>query len=40
VALWWLDHPEVSPEVPLQVLSRMVGGLIGVGRLDTDTEVS
>lgn len=30
VALWWLEHPEVPREVLVQVLVRLVEGLIGI----------
>lgn len=29
VALWWFDHPDVRPEVPVEALSRFTAGLIG-----------
>lgn len=29
VALWWLDHPEASREVPASALLRLAEGLIG-----------
>lgn len=29
VALWWLEHPEVSRDVPARTLLHMVEGLIG-----------
>lgn len=39
VALWWLDHPEAPPDVPLRVLSNMIGGLIDVSRPDAGVGV-
>jgi hypothetical protein len=33
MALWWIEHPEVSREVPVGLIVRMAEGLVGI----TDT---
>jgi AcrR family transcriptional regulator len=36
MALWWIEHPEVPPEVPVRLIVRMAEGLIGVADTTKD----
>lgn len=36
MALWWIEHPEVPPDIPVRLIVRMAEGLIGASAMTED----
>ncbi len=36
MALWWIEHPEVPPEIPVRLIVRLAEGLIGTSAMTED----
>jgi AcrR family transcriptional regulator len=36
MALWWIEHPEVPPDIPVRLIVRMAEGLLGASAMTED----